>query len=119
MVAFVAPHGASETAPPAQGTRMVVRLVQLPNAELPILEGVPKKVNSVMPVQFWNAPFAMVVIPDGSSVIVIGQFRNALPRMLWSDFGNTARTIFEFQKEFPVISVMLSGSIALVRLVHW
>lgn len=51
MVALVAPQGAFSTAPSAQGTLIVVRLVQLLNAEDPIETGVPSNVIEVKLVQ--------------------------------------------------------------------
>ena len=67
-MAFVAPHGAPETAPFAHGTFMVLRLVQLVNALLSILVGVPVNVIDVKPVHSPNAFLPMLVIPLGNEV---------------------------------------------------
>ena len=68
MVALVAPQGAPETAPSAQGTLIVVKLKQFENELFLMVVGVPSNVSEVKLEQPLNAFFPILVIPLGNEV---------------------------------------------------
>ena len=68
MVALVAPQGALATAPSAQGTLIVVRLVQPWNEFERIELGVPSNVSEVKLPQSQKAILPIAVIPEGKLV---------------------------------------------------
>ena len=65
---MVAPQGAPDTAPSAQGTLIVLRLVQPSNASVAILDGVPSKVIDVKPVHPAKANISIFVTALGMDV---------------------------------------------------
>ena len=65
---MVAPQGAPDTAPSAQGTLIVLRLVHPSNAIVAILDGVPSKVIDAKPVQFEKANISIFVTVLGIDV---------------------------------------------------
>lgn len=65
---MVAPQGAPDMAPSAQGTLIVLRLVQPSNASVAILDGVPLKVIDVKPVHPAKANISIFVTSLGMDV---------------------------------------------------
>lgn len=65
---MVAPQGAPDTAPSAQGTLIVLRMLQPEKAVLSIVVGVPLKVKVIRRVQLTNAYSPILVIPAGNDV---------------------------------------------------
>lgn len=71
MFALGAPQGAFVASPYAQGTLMVVRLVEYLNMSAHIVVGFPLNVTVVKPVHDANASLPIVVTPAGIVISVI------------------------------------------------
>ena len=118
MVALVAPQGAFFTSPSAQGTLIVMRLVQLLNTLDPSELGFPLNVIETSPKQSEKAYESIFVIPLGNELNVsFEQALNAVAPILFNPLGKEVSARLEqLAKVYLLILVTPLGKEVSARL---